>query len=88
MLKPEQSRDLRKTYKRLMIFLVIAFIFDAFIAFLLFKYTKLSSVLCGLIIIIITAFLYLLFLGICANIDKKKAQKLEEKGNKDPFTRK
>jgi hypothetical protein len=59
----------------------------AFIAFLLFRYTKIHSVLCGLIIIIITGFLYLIFLAICAKIDKRKKKKLEESGKKDPFTR-
>jgi len=88
MLKPEQSRDLRKTHKRLVVFLFLIFVLDVFIAFLLFRYTKIHSVLCGFIIIVITAFLYLLFLGICARIDKKKQQRLEESGRKDPFSRK
>lgn len=87
MLKPEQSRDLRKTYKRLIGFLVSIFIFDVFIAFLFFRYTKIHAVLCGFIIIVITGFFYLLFLAICAKIDKKKKEKLEASGKKDPFTR-
>lgn len=87
-LKPEQSRDLKKNYKRLAIFLVLVFVFDVFIAFLFFKYTKIHSVLCGFIIICITGVLYLLFLAICDKIDKRKKKKLEESGKKDPFTRK
>ena len=69
MLKPEQSRNLKKTQKRLVIFLLMVFVFDVFIAFLLFRYTKVHAVLCGVIVILITAFLYLLFLGVCAKID-------------------
>ena len=45
-------------------------------------------VLNGFIIICITAVLYLLFLVICAKIDKKKKEKLEANKNKDPFTKK
>ena len=76
-----------KTYKRLAIFLVIVFIFDAFIAYLFYRYTQINTVLCGFIIIVITSILYLLFLWICGKIDKRKKKKLEESGKKDPFTR-
>ena len=86
MLQPNESRNLKNTYKRLAIFLVIALIFDGFIAFLLFKYTKINEVLCGFIIIVITTFLYLLFLFICAKIDKRKKDRIEKAGKKDPFS--
>ena len=88
MLKPEDSRDLKKSYKRLAWFLVCILLFDAFIAYLLYRYTAISDVLCGFIIICITTLVYLLFLAICAKIDKKKKEKLEKAGKKDPFTRK
>lgn len=87
MLKPTERRDLKKNTKRLSIFLVSVFILDAFVAFLLFKYTKIHSVLCGFIIIVITAILYLLFLIICAKIDKRKEKRLAESGKKDPFSK-
>lgn len=87
MLKPEESRNLKKKSKRLVIFLCLVFIFDAFIAFLFFSYTKMHSVLCGFIIIVITVFLYLLFNLICAKLDKRKAERLEKLGKKDPFTK-
>lgn len=87
MLMPKESRDLRKTMKRLGIFLLIVFLFDVFICFLFFKYTNINKVLCGFIIICITAVLYLLFLFICAKIDKKKKERLEKSGKKDPFTK-
>lgn len=86
MLQPKESRDLKKTHKRLCVFLVIAFLIDAFIAFLLFSYTKINEVLCGFIIIVFTTFLYLLFLLICAKIDKRKKARIEKAGKKDPFS--
>lgn len=87
MLLPKESRDLRKSYKRLGIFILIVFILDVFICFLFFKYTNMHPVLNGFIIICITAILYLLFLAICAKIDKKKKEKLEKSGKRDPFTK-
>lgn len=86
MLHPKESRDLKKTYKRLCVFLVIAFVIDAFLAFVLFKYAKISEVVCGVIIIVWTALFYLLFLLICAKIDKRKKQRIEKEGKKDPFS--
>ena len=86
MLQPKESRELKKNYKRLAIFLIIALVIDSFIAFLLFKYTKISEVLCGFVIIIFTTLLYLLFLLICAKIDKRRKAKIEKEGKKDPFS--
>lgn len=87
MIKPEEGKNLKKTSKRLIIFLLIALVIDAFIAFLFFYYTKISEVLCGFIIIVITGVLYLLFCLICAKIEQRKKQRLEKSGKKDPFTR-
>ncbi len=86
MLDPKERRNLKVSNKRLAIFLAIIFVFDCFIAFLFFKYTNLHSVLCGFIIIVITAILYLLFLLICAKIDKNKEKKRANRGKRDPFT--
>lgn len=86
-INPKEKRDLKKSYKRLAIFLVIAFLFDCFIAFLFFTYTNMHEVLCGFIIIVITTILYLLFLFICAKIDKKKAKRLAKENKKDPFSK-
>ena len=87
MMKPEDKRDLKKSYKRLALFLAIVFVFDAFIAFLFFKYTKINEILCGFIMVVITGILYLLFTLICAKIDYNKKKKIEESGKKDPFTK-
>ena len=86
MLNPKESRDLKKTYKRLCVFLVIAFIIDAFLAFILYRYAKINDILCGFIIIVWTTLLYLLFLLICAKIDKRKKERIEKEGKKDPFS--
>jgi len=88
MLAPKEEKNLRKTYKKFFIFLGIAFVFDAFICFLLLSYTKISTVLAGLIIIIITFVLYLLFSLVCVRIEKRKAEKLEKSKKKDPFSHK
>ena len=88
MLAPKEEKNLRKTYKKFFIFLGIAFIFDAFICFLLLSYTQISSVLAGFIIIVITFILYLLFSLVCARIEKRKAEKLEKSKKKDPFSHK
>ena len=86
-INPKEKRDLKKTCKRLAIFLVFAFIFDGFIAFLFYSYTKISDVLCGFIIIVVTSVLYLLFYLICAKIDKKKAERIARENKRDPFSK-
>ncbi|MBQ8909241.1 MAG: hypothetical protein IJY90_03040 [Clostridia bacterium] len=87
LLKPNESRDLKKSYKRIGWFLVGVLLIDAFIAFVLYAYTPISDVLCGFIIIVITTALYLLYVWICSKLDKRKKEKLERSGKKDPFSR-
>lgn len=87
MINPEERRDLKKANKRLIIFLALVFFLDGFICFLFYQYTNMHPVLNGFLIIVITTFLYLLFMGICAKIDKRKARRLEESGKKDPFVK-
>lgn len=86
MLKPNESRDLRKSYKRLAWFLLGVVLIDAFIAFLLYRYTTISDFLCGLVIVLLTTILYLLYLWVCSKFDKRKKEKLEKSGKKDPFS--
>lgn len=89
LLKPTESRDLKRTYKRIGWFLLGVLLIDAFIAFILYEYVpSLNDVLCGFIIIVITAVLYICFALICSKVDKKRKEKLEKSGQKDPFTRK
>lgn len=87
-MRPEDSRDLRKNYKRLMWFLVSIFLIDALIVFTLINYANLSPVLSGFIIIVFTSIVYLCFYVICDKIDKKKKIKQEKEKYKDPFTKK
>lgn len=87
-MQQDEKRDLKVKSKRLLWFILGIFIVDAFICFLLFKYTNLSEVLAGFIIIVFTALIYLLFLFLCDKIDKKKKEKLEKSGKKDPFSHK
>ena len=87
MINPEERRDLKKANKRLIIFLALVFFIVGFICFLFYQYTNMHPVLNGFLIIVITSFLYLLFMGICAKIDKCKARRLEESGKKDPFVK-
>ena len=84
---PNESRDLKRKTKRLFIFLAIVFGLDVFICFLLLYYTALSSAVCGVIIVAITTILYLLFLLLCAKIDKKRETKQKENKTKDPFSK-
>ncbi|MBQ8444046.1 MAG: hypothetical protein IJX25_01655 [Clostridia bacterium] len=86
-LRPNEARDLKKSYKRLGWFLLGVLLIDAFIAFLLYSYTSIGDFLCGFIIVVITGVLYLIYLWICAKTDKKKKEKLEKSGKRDPFTR-
>lgn len=85
-MQQNEKRDLKIKSKRLLWFILGIFIVDAFICFLLFKYTTISQVLAGFIIIVFTAIIYLLFLFLCDKIDKKKKEKLEKSGKKDPFS--
>ena len=85
-MKENERRDLKVRNKRLLWFILCVFILDAFVCFLLFKYTSMSQVLAGFIIIVLTALLYLLFLVLCDKIDKKRKEKLEKSGKKDPFS--
>ena len=87
MMLPNETRDLKKKSKRLVWFILGICLFDAFIAFLFFRYVPgISQVLVGFIIICITGLLYLPFTLICAKIDKKKAEKIKNAGKKDPFS--
>lgn len=86
MIAPKESKNLRKSLKRTMMFLVGVFIFCLVESYLL-QLAGLSAVWNGFVIIVTAAVLYLIFILICAKIDKKKEQKLRENKSKDPFSR-
>lgn len=85
---PEEGRNFKRNYKRLMWFLLGIFLIDFFIVFVLINYAHLSSVLAGFIIIVFTSICYLCFYLICAKIDKKKKEQQNSEKYKDPFTKK
>ena len=85
MLDPQQHKSLHRNYKRLMWFIPLFFVFALAIFFVLYTYAHLSPVLIGFIIICIATVFYLLFLFVCAKIDKKKDEKRESESNRDPF---
>ena len=86
MLAPKESKTLRKTLKRTMWFLVGIFAFCLVECYLL-QLAGLSAVVNGFVIIVTAAVFYLIFLLICAKIDKKKELRRVEEKTKDPFSR-
>lgn len=85
-MRAKDSRDLKRKYKRMLIFLAIIFVVELVLCYLLMM-AELSNVLCGVIIVLTASIFYLLFLFICAKIDKKRAERLEKEATKDPFTK-
>lgn len=67
MVNPQEGKNLRKTIKRTIYFLVVAFIVCLPISYLLML-AGLSAVVNGIIIICAVAIFYLIFLIICAKI--------------------
>jgi phosphotransferase system glucose/maltose/N-acetylglucosamine-specific IIC component len=47
--------------------------------------TGISPILNGFIIIVLACIFYLLFLFICAKIDKRKEERMKDEETKDPF---
>ena len=85
-MRAKDSRDLKRKYKRMLIFLAIIFVVELVLCYCLMM-AGLSNVLCGVIIVLSASIFYLLFLFICAKIDKKRAERLEKEATKDPFTK-
>ena len=86
MFVPKESRNLKVTMKRLAIFLAVVFVFCLVESYLLIL-AGVSPVVNGVIIILTATVFYLVFLVICAKIDKKKAKERAENPNKDPFSK-
>ena len=86
MLARKEGRDLRKTIKRTLWFLVAIFLICLPESYLLIL-AGVSPVVNGVIIIATAAIFYLIFLIICAKIDKKREQDRLESSSKDPFSK-
>ena len=86
MIAPKESKTLRKTLKRTMWFLVGIFVFCLVECYLLIL-AGLSAVWNGIIMIVTASVFYLIFLAICAKIDKKREKRDAEEKHRDPFSR-
>lgn len=86
MLAPRESKSLKKSTKRLMWFLIVMFVFCLAESYLLLL-AKVSAVVNGVIVVATAGVFYLVFLVICAKIDKKKLRDQQEKAAKDPFAK-
>ena len=82
---PRTNKKLHKSYKRMIWFICGFFLFAMVIAYLL-HLAGLNEILIGFIIICLASVFYLLFLFVCAKIDKKKEGQAKEKSKRDPFT--
>ena len=87
MIAPKESKTLKKSIKRTMWFLIGIFAFCLLEGYLLGYYAKVPAVWNGVIIIATAGVFYLVFLIICAKIDKKKERRAVEHKAKDPFSR-
>ena len=85
MIDPHANKNLHKKYKRMIWFLCGFIVFALVISYLLML-AGVNEILNGFIIICLAGIFYLLFLFICAKIDKKKEEKKAERDNRDPFT--
>lgn len=86
MIAPKESKALKKNTKRLLWFLLGIFLFCLLEAYLLVL-AGVSPVVNGVIIISTAGVFYLIFLLICAKIDKKRERDRLESSNKDPFSK-
>ena len=80
--KKEQKIQIKRTMWFIAIYAVIALIISS----LLIVYTDIPQWLNMLVIVVLAGAFYLLFLWICAIIDKKIAQKEEKNPTDDPFS--
>jgi len=81
------KREMKRKVKRTTWFIGIYFVFALFFCALLQVAGIKSPVLNGLILIVTAGVFYLLFLWICAKIDKKREEEKNEKPKEfDPFS--
>ena len=86
MIAPKESKSLKKSTKRLLWFLIGTFCFCLPECYLLARFAKISAVVNGIIIISTACVFYLIFLLVCAKIDKKREKDRLENSTKDPFS--
>lgn len=82
------KREFNKKMRRAWIFIACYFVVALVISTLLILYTNVPQWLNGMIIVVSAGVFYLLFLLICAKIDKKKEEKQRDSLDKnDPFSK-
>lgn len=79
-------RLMKQQMKRTMWFICVYAVIALIISAVLIVYTNIPQWLNMLVIVVIAGVFYLLFLWICAIIDKKKAEKQQQNPNDDPFS--
>ena len=82
MLQPKDKRPMKKTMKRFVWFVVAYFIVALFVAGSLIAFTDIPQWANIIICVVLAGAMYLVFLWICATIDKKKKQKEESRPKK------
>lgn len=79
-------RQMKQQMKRTMWFICVYAVIALIISTVLIVYTDIPQWLNMLVIVIVAGVFYLLFLWICAIIDKKKAEKQQQNPKDDPFS--
>ena len=80
------KQEFNRKMKRAMIFIACYFVVALLISSLLIIYTDIPQWLNGMVIVISAAVFYLIFLFVCAKIDKKKEERTKDSLKKnDPF---
>ncbi len=82
MLQPKDKRPMKKAMKRFVWFVVAYFVVAILVAGLLIAYTNIPQWANMIICVVLAGAMYLVFLGICAKIDKKKKEKEESEPKK------
>lgn len=79
-------RQMKQQMKRTMWFICVYAVIALIISTVLIVYTDIPQWLNMLVIVVVAGVFYLLFLWICAIIDKKKAEKQQQNPKDDPFS--
>lgn len=79
-------RQMKQQMKRTMWFICVYAVIALIISAVLIVYTDIPQWLNMLVIVVVAGVFYLLFLWICAIIDKKKAEKQQQNPKDDPFS--
>ncbi len=82
MLEPKDRRPIKKTMRRFVWFVVAYFVVALVVAGLLIAYTNIPQWANIIICVVLAGAMYLVFLWICAKLDKKEKEKEESQPKK------